>query len=69
MRLHVFEARVSFEREFHGGKFAHRVITTGDADTSFYADVPVKPNTQYRLAGWIRTRGLRPACMAAQTSR
>ena len=47
------------EREFHGGKFALRVVTAGDADTSFYADVPVKPNTQYRLAGWIRTRSLR----------
>ncbi len=47
------------EREFHGGKFALRVNSTADADTSFYADVPVKPNTQYRLAGWIRTRGLR----------
>ena len=47
------------EREFHGGKYALRVNSTGDADTSFYADVPVKPNTQYRLAGWIRTRGLR----------
>ena len=46
------------EREFHGGKFALRVITTGGADTSFHADVPVKPNTQYRLAGWIRTRGI-----------
>ena len=47
------------EREFHGGKYALRVNATGDADTSFYADVPVKPNTQYRLAGWIRARGLR----------
>ena len=34
-------------------------MTTGDADTSFYADVSVKPDTQYRLAGWIRTRSLR----------
>ncbi len=46
------------EREFHGGKFALRVTTTGAADTSFHADVPVRPNTQYRLAGWIRTRGI-----------
>jgi putative membrane-bound dehydrogenase-like protein len=47
------------EREFHGGKFALRVSTEDFADTSFHADVPVKPNTQYRLAGWIRTRNLR----------
>ncbi len=47
------------EREFHGGKFALRVSSAGDADTSFHADVPIKPNTSYRLAGWVRTRGLR----------
>ena len=47
------------EREFHGGKFALRVSTSADADTSFHADVPVKPNTQYRLSGWIRARSLR----------
>jgi len=47
------------EREFHGGKYALRVSTNADADTSFHADVPLKPNTQYRLAGWIRTRSLR----------
>ena len=52
-------SKAGTEREFHGGKFALRVVTTGDADTSFYADVPVKPDTQYRLAGWIRTRSLR----------
>ena len=52
-------SKAGTEREFHGGKFALRVNTTGDADTSFYADVPVKPDTQYRLTGWIRTRGLR----------
>ncbi len=52
-------SKAGTEREFHGGKYALRVITTGDADTSFYADVPVKPDTQYRLAGWIRTRSLR----------
>ena len=52
-------SKAGTEREFHGGKFALRVVTTGDADTSFYADVSVKPDTQYRLAGWIRTRSLR----------
>ncbi|MBI5770394.1 MAG: c-type cytochrome [Verrucomicrobia bacterium] len=48
----------SGEREFHGGKQALRVVTQADADTSLHADVPVKTNTQYRLAGWIKTRSL-----------
>jgi cytochrome c551/c552 len=43
---------------FHGGKQAVRVITRGDADTSLHADVTVKPNTQYRLAGWVKTHAL-----------
>lgn len=29
------------------------------ADTSLHLDVPLKPSTQYRLSGWIRTRTLR----------
>jgi putative membrane-bound dehydrogenase-like protein len=45
--------------QVHSGSKAFRVITRGDADTSFYADVDLKPNTQYRLAGWVKTRGLR----------
>jgi putative membrane-bound dehydrogenase-like protein len=49
---------VSGDREFHGGKQALRVATRSDADTSLHADVTLKPNTQYRLAGWIKTRGL-----------
>jgi mono/diheme cytochrome c family protein len=46
------------EREAHGGTRAVRCVTSADADTSLSADVPVKPNTMYRLAGWIKTRGL-----------
>ena len=45
-------------KEFHGGKQALRVITRGDADTSLHADVALKPNTQYRLAGWVKTHAL-----------
>src|SRR6185436_8528423 len=46
------------DQPFHSGQHALRVVTNGDADTSLHADVPVKPNTQYRLAGWIKTRAL-----------
>ena len=40
------------------GQRALRVVTDGNADTSLHADVAVKPNTYYRLAGWIRTGAL-----------
>ena len=46
------------ERPGRSGQRGLRVVTDGNADTSLHADVPVKPNTQYRLAGWIRTGAL-----------
>ncbi len=49
---------VSSPKDFHGGTQALRVITRGDADTSLHADVPLKPNTPYRLAGWVKTHAL-----------
>ena len=49
---------VSTPKEIHGGQQALRVSTRGDADTSLHANVPLKPNTQYRLAGWIKTHTL-----------
>jgi mono/diheme cytochrome c family protein len=36
-----------------------RCITRDDADTSHYADVPLKPNTEYRLSAWIKTHSFR----------
>ena len=46
------------ETEFHRGQKAVRCTTSGDADTSLYVDVPLKPNTLYRLAGWAKTNAL-----------
>lgn len=43
----------------HGGKNAVRCITRDDADTSLYQDVPIKPNTTYRLSGWVKTHALK----------
>ncbi len=40
----------------HGGEHAVRCITREPTATrACYADVPVKPNTQYRLSGWVKT--------------
>ncbi len=47
------------EGNSHGGRFAVRCITRDDADTSLYQDVPLKPNTQYRLSGWVKTHALK----------
>ncbi|HTD67003.1 MAG TPA: c-type cytochrome [Candidatus Limnocylindria bacterium] len=43
----------------HSGERAVRCVASGDADTSLYADVTVKPNTEYRLSGWVKGKNLR----------
>ena len=41
------------------GKSAMRGITRDNGDTSFFADVNLKPNTDYRLSAWIKTHAFR----------
>jgi putative membrane-bound dehydrogenase-like protein len=48
----------SAEKQFHAGRSAMRIAAETDADTSLHTEVPVKPNTMYRLAGWIKTHAL-----------
>lgn len=43
----------------NSGKRAMRCITRDDADTSHFADVPLKPNTEYRLSAWIKTHAFK----------
>lgn len=44
----------------HSGSVAVRCTAdSGEADTSLYADVRLKPNTDYRLSGWVKGKGLR----------
>ncbi|OAI58145.1 glycosyl hydrolase [Verrucomicrobiaceae bacterium SCGC AG-212-N21] len=50
---------LSGEGKAHGGASAIRCITRADGDTSLYQDVPLKPNTTYRLSGWVKTHALR----------
>lgn len=50
---------VQGEGQAHGGSNAVKCATAGDADTSLYADAELKPNTLYRLSGWVKGRGLR----------
>jgi len=42
----------------HGGQQAVRVITRADADTSLHADVTIKPNTLYKLSGWVKAHAI-----------
>jgi putative membrane-bound dehydrogenase-like protein len=44
--------------QFHSGKNAVRIASESDADTGLNLEVPVKPNTMYRLAGWMKTNAL-----------
>jgi mono/diheme cytochrome c family protein len=43
----------------HDDAHAVRCITRADGDTSLYQDVPLKPNTTYRLSGWVKTHALK----------
>ncbi|MBL9168867.1 MAG: c-type cytochrome [Verrucomicrobiales bacterium] len=45
--------------QVRSGSVAVRCTATGDADSSLYADVQLKPNTDYRLSGWVKGKGLR----------
>lgn len=47
------------KNQSHSGTNSVRCITHGDADTSLFADVPLKPNTRYRLSAWIKTHALK----------
>jgi putative membrane-bound dehydrogenase-like protein len=46
------------EKEVHSGRQSVRLTAPADADTGLYTEVTVKPNTQYRLAGWVKTKTL-----------
>jgi len=43
----------------HSGQSAMRGITRDAGDTSFFADVVLKPDTEYRLSAWIKTHAFR----------
>ncbi|MHA3775553.1 PVC-type heme-binding CxxCH protein [Verrucomicrobiota bacterium sgz303538] len=42
----------------HSGKVALHVKSQSGADTSVFVDVPVQPDTEYKLSAWIRTKGV-----------
>ena len=52
-------AIVSGKDMVKSGKNAFRCITRAPADTSFYADVELKPNTEYKMSAWVKAHGLK----------
>ncbi|MDP4790717.1 MAG: ThuA domain-containing protein [Verrucomicrobiales bacterium] len=50
---------VSGEGMVRSGKNAFRCITRAPADTSFFADVDLKPNTEYKLSAWVKAHGFK----------
>jgi uncharacterized protein len=45
----------------HSGNRALSINSRDGADAGWRTEVAVKPNTEYRLSGWIRTQGVRGA--------
>ena len=41
----------------HSGKHSLKIISKAGSDASWALNLPVKPNTRYRLSAWIRTKG------------
>lgn len=58
-RSATWESITGSDHARSGQRAVRCTATGGEADTSLYADVRLKANTQYRLAGWVRGKGLR----------
>lgn len=50
---------VTAKDQVRSGSSAVRCITRAEGDTSFFADVVLKPNTEYKLSAWIKAHGFR----------
>jgi cytochrome c551/c552 len=46
------------EKQFHGGQQAMRVSSADVSESGLTTQVSLKPNTRYRLAGWVKTATL-----------
>jgi putative membrane-bound dehydrogenase-like protein len=54
------QASHSLDQPGHSGSYCLKITSDNGADASAFVNVPVEPNTEYRLSGWIKTRGLEP---------
>jgi putative membrane-bound dehydrogenase-like protein len=49
----------SAKNAFHSGVRALTVSAKDPVDTSFHAEAPLKPNTDYKMSAWVRAKGLK----------
>ncbi len=55
------QADFAWDRDVaHGGAASLRISSSEGADADWHFIAHLRPQTWYRLSGWIRTRGLRP---------
>jgi putative membrane-bound dehydrogenase-like protein len=58
VRDYAGEATHEVVKAGHTGQGALRIASKGGADASMFVDVPVEPNTDYVLSGWIKVRNV-----------
>ena len=59
---HTWHGQAKFAHD-DAGRDGSRCVTiesTVGADASWYVEVPVRPQTMYRLSGWVKTDNVRP---------
>ncbi|HSZ57570.1 MAG TPA: PVC-type heme-binding CxxCH protein [Tepidisphaeraceae bacterium] len=54
------QATHSLDQPGHTGSYCLKITSDNGADASAFVSVKVEPNANYRLSGWIKTRGLEP---------
>ncbi len=59
VRTYAGQAQHALVEGGRTGKYAVQITSKSGTDTSWFVSVPVKPNTNYRLSAWIKTRGVR----------
>ncbi|HZL35005.1 MAG TPA: PVC-type heme-binding CxxCH protein [Tepidisphaeraceae bacterium] len=58
VRTYSGRAQYAIDSFGHTGSHCLKINSATGSDTSLYVDVPVQPNTDYRLSAWIKTQDL-----------
>jgi len=59
VRTYGGEAKHALDKVARTGTSSLRIDSAKGSDTSWFADVQVAPNTNYRLSAWIKTQGVK----------
>lgn len=59
VRDYAGRADHAISSDAHTGTHSLKITSTRGADASMHVDVPVEPNTDYVLSGWIKTKNVR----------